>query len=345
MPVGVVGELYIGGVQVGRGYHNGPELTAEKFVADPYSVDPCARLYRTGDLVRYLEDGNIEYLGRKDFQVKVRGHRIELGEIEVHLLECKGVDACAVTVREDRPGEKRLVAYVVPKPGASIEGAALREQLRSKIPGYMVPSTIMFLERLPLTPNGKVNRKALPAPPSSTADCRSRFHYATRPGRIGPGTAVGRAPRDQPIGVNDNFFDLGGNSLLAIRLYAQIEASFGKQIPLSALFQTPTIANLATVLRQDATPAAWTSLVPVRTNGSRPALFLVHGHRAMRSIIGILPSIWARTNHFMPSSPWGLRDRRPITLSRKWRMTTFRRCAAFKHTGHTSSVVTASAAG
>lgn len=274
-PVWVPGQLYIGGIGLARGYWRDEQKTAASFLVHPTTGE---RLYSTGDLGRYLPDGNIEFLGREDFQVKVHGHRIELGEIEYHLLECAGVENCTVTVREDKPGEKRLVGYVVAKPGVDLEAADLRERLRSKVPGYMVPSTIVSLDRLPLSPNGKVNRKALPAPTSGGAE--------TVGGAAGPRDPVElrltqlweELLETRPIGIQDNFFDLGGSSLLAVRLFAQIETRFGKKIPLSALFRTPTIESLASLLREDTEPAVWTSLVPVRTSGSRPALFFVHGH-------------------------------------------------------------------
>ncbi len=274
-PVWVPGQLYIGGVGLAKGYWRDGQKTNASFIIHP---DSGERLYRTGDLGRYLPDGNIEFLGREDFQVKVNGYRIELGEIEYHLQGHEDVENCVVAVREDSPGDKRLVGYVVPKAGVPVEAAKLRDHLRSKLADYMVPSVFVFLERIPLSANGKVNRKALPAPK-----------------RASTGTnADSDAPRDavelqlihlwetilgvHPIARGDNFFEIGGTSLMAVRLFSQIEKSFGRKIPLAALFKTPTIEQLAEILRSDERSAAWSCLVPFQSNGSRPPLFCVHGH-------------------------------------------------------------------
>ncbi|HEY7510304.1 MAG TPA: amino acid adenylation domain-containing protein, partial [Vicinamibacteria bacterium] len=239
VPEGAVGELYLGGVQVGRGYLNRPELTAERFVPDAYGGVAGARLYRTGDLARWLPDGSLEYLGRVDFQVKVRGFRIELGEIESALLRHPEVKDAVVVAREDRPGDQRLVAYVV--------GAAAPERLRGdlleRLPEYMVPSAFVSLPALPLSPNGKVDRRALPAPGE------------TAPGRRG---GVLRTPAEEalaaiwadvlgrgPVGPEDNFFELGGHSLLATRVVSQARRTFEVEIPLRALFEAPTVRGLA----------------------------------------------------------------------------------------------------
>ncbi|HEY1137112.1 MAG TPA: amino acid adenylation domain-containing protein, partial [Xanthomonadaceae bacterium] len=186
VPMGVAGELYIGGDGVARGYLNRPELTAERFVRDPFSADPQARMYRTGDLGRWLPDGNIEYLGRNDFQVKIRGFRIELGEIEARLAACEGVREAVVLAREDEPGDKRLVAYVVPAAGAAPTAAKLREALQPQLPEYMVPSAFVLLDAFPLTPNGKLDRKALPAPDGTSL---TRREYEAPQGEIEQGLA------------------------------------------------------------------------------------------------------------------------------------------------------------
>ncbi len=249
-PAGAHGELHIGGDGVTRGYLNRPELTAEKFIPNPFSEKPGARLYQTGDLVRYLPDGKIEYLGRIDQQVKVRGFRIELGEIETALRQHDAVNAAVVTALDDAAGGKRLVAYMVLQndhlaTNSSSIIAELKELLKSQLPEYMMPSAFVVLETLPLTPNGKVDRRALPAPGQSRP--------ATLTGFIAPRTTTEQVLATiwsevldvKSIGVDDNFFDLGGHSLLATRLISKARELFQVEIPLRHLFETPTIAGLA----------------------------------------------------------------------------------------------------
>ncbi len=247
VPVGVPGELYIGGAGVGRGYQNRPDLTAERFVANPFR--PAERLYRSGDIASYLPDGNVRYHGRVDFQVKIRGFRIELGEIESTLASHARVERAVVVVHEDRPGGKRLVAYVVPKPEQEIQPAELRTHLERNLPDYMVPSIFIKLNSLPVNANGKIDRRALPAPDWSTL-----------------ATAKKTAPKDSlelilvrtwervlgvpNIGVEDNFFDLGGHSVLAVRLLSEVEKVVGRKVPLASLFRGSTVASLANILRQ-----------------------------------------------------------------------------------------------
>jgi amino acid adenylation domain-containing protein len=239
VPVGVPGELYIGGVQVARGYLDRPGLTAERFVPDPFSTEGGARLYRTGDRARWRVDGAIEYLGRLDFQVKVRGFRIELGEIEGALRRHESVADCVVVAREDAPGEKRLVAYVV---GAA-EAGTLREYLRRDLPEYMVPSAFVFLETLPLTPNGKLDRKALPAP---EGDAYTRRSYEAPLGEVE--TALAEIWADvlgvERVGRRDHFFELGGHSLMAIKLIERMRR-VGLYMDVRALFTTPVLSELA----------------------------------------------------------------------------------------------------
>jgi amino acid adenylation domain-containing protein len=242
-PVGVAGELYIGGTGVARGYLNRPDMTAEKFVPDPFSAFPGARLYRTCDLCRYLSDGNIEFLGRIDHQVKVRGFRIELGEIESVLMAHPDVKEAVVLARQDNPGEKRLVAYLSAVGNVAINNSALREYLRGKLPDYMVPSAFVAVDHLSLNSNGKVDRKALPAPDT---DLFSE-------GFVGPRNAIEESLAQvwsellhvDGIGVHSNFFELGGHSLLATRVTSRIRSAFGVELPISALFESPTIAGLA----------------------------------------------------------------------------------------------------
>nr|UXE44290.1 linear gramicidin synthase subunit B [uncultured bacterium] len=245
VPVGVPGELYIGGAGVARGYLNRPSATAEKFVPDPFSGEAGGRLYRTGDLARYLPDGKLEFLGRIDQQVKVRGFRIEPGEIESTLLQHSGVREAIVLSREAAPGEKRLVAYVVPSNGA-LSASELREHLKQSLPEYMVPSAFVVLEALPLSPNGKVDRKALPAPDGSRPELESAYEAprtATEKALAEIWTEVLRVER---VGIHDNFFELGGDSILSIQIIARANQA-GLRLTPRQVFQHQTIAGLATV--------------------------------------------------------------------------------------------------
>ncbi len=243
-PIGVPGELHIGGIQLARGYLNRPELTAEKFIPDPFSETPGARLYKTGDLARFLADGNVEYLGRTDFQVKLRGLRIELGEIESVLGRCEGVLQAVVIVREDQPGDKRLVAYLIAAPGKELDGESLKKQLKDRLPEYMVPSRFVFVDKFPMTTSGKVDRKILPAPPPDRRDETTRV--APRNDIEAMVASLFTKVLGLPaVSITDNFFDLGGHSLLAGRLLAQIHEETGRQIPLSAMFRGATVETLA----------------------------------------------------------------------------------------------------
>jgi amino acid adenylation domain-containing protein len=244
VPLGVTGEIHIGGVQVARGYLNRPELTAERFIPDPFGDDPQARLYKTGDLGRWLADGNIDYMGRNDFQVKLRGFRIELGEIESRLTACEGVREAVVVAREDAPGDKRLVAYLVARDGAALLPATLRAQLGSALAEYMVPSAFVMLDALPLTPNGKVDRKALPAPDGAAIALRS---YEAPQGELeNTIAAIWQALLGVPqVGRNDHFFELGGYSLLATQFVARLRDATGIDLPLMKVFQAPILASLA----------------------------------------------------------------------------------------------------
>jgi acyl-coenzyme A synthetase/AMP-(fatty) acid ligase len=250
VPVGAPGELFIGGDGLARGYLNRPELTAEKFIPNPFSNELGARLYRSGDLARYLPDGNIEFLGRIDHQAKIRGFRIELGEIEATLQQHPAVRETIVIAREDQPGDKRLVAYVTRHQTLNITARELRNFLGQKVPHYMVPSAFFFLETLPLMPNGKVDRKALPAPDPEQLILEDSYVAPLTPieemliGIWCEALGVGR------VGVHDNFFELGGHSLLATRVISRVRRVFDVELPLRCLFESPTVKGLARALLQ-----------------------------------------------------------------------------------------------
>ncbi|MEH1906179.1 MAG: amino acid adenylation domain-containing protein [Nostoc sp.] len=257
VPVGVAGELHIGGVGIARGYLNRPELTADKFIRNPFSDKLGDRLYKTGDRARYLPDGNIEFLGRIDHQIKIRGYRIELGEIEAVLVTHPKIKETLVLAREDKLGEKRLLAYVVADQKTSeifnqekvVTISELRNFLQEKLPEYMMPSAFVFLERMPLTPNGKIDHRALPVPESRQLETPY----------IRPQTKVERLITNiwqqllqiEKVGVEDNFFHLGGHSLLIVKLQVELNEIFDKEIPIVELFKYPTIKSLAEYLTEN----------------------------------------------------------------------------------------------
>jgi amino acid adenylation domain-containing protein len=240
VPPGVIGELFIGGAGVGLGYLNRPDLTAERFVPDMFSVSG-AKLYKSGDLARYRRDGILEYLGRADDQVKIRGYRIELGEIEAALTAAPGVQSCAVLAREDEPGNKQLVAYVV-APGNEPPTAELQTFLGKSLPEYMVPAHFVFLDELPLTANGKVDRKALPVPEKANTGAGGPPRTETEKSVAAIWTELLNV---EGVGIEDDFFDLGGQSMTAVGLVARLRAAFDLNIELAMLFERPTIAGLA----------------------------------------------------------------------------------------------------
>lgn len=274
VPVGVVGEIYIGGLGLTRGYLRKFGQTAQKLVPDPFSSTPGARLFKTGDLARFLPDGNIEYVNRIDHQVKIHGYRIELGEIEAAIRRCTDVREAVVTARDDLPGGKRLVAYVVPHAERQLTPDMLRSHLRETLPEFMLPSSFMLMESFPLTPAGKVDRKALPAPTRDESEDKS----------IAPRDAVElqlvQICEDilstQPIGVRNDFFESGGNSILAAVLIGQIKKAFGVKIPVALLFQEPTIERLGIIVRQRSESTRQSSLVAIQPKGLRRPFFCVH---------------------------------------------------------------------
>ena len=248
-PIGVPGELYIGGQGVARGYYKRPELTAERFLPDPFVDDAAARLYKTGDQARYLADGNVEFIGRLDNQIKIRGFRIEPGEVEAAIEQHPDVAATAV-IGKTVQGGQRLVAYVVPGEGAELATTTLRHFLQERLPDYMVPTTILFLAELPLTPNGKIDRRGLPEP-----DWGERFldeAYQSPEGEVEEGLAEiwSELLGVEPVGRYDNFFDLGGHSIMAMRFIVRVRERFEVDLPVARLFDHQTIAELATLLDQ-----------------------------------------------------------------------------------------------
>lgn len=276
-PVGVAGDLYIGGVGLSRGYYHRPELTAERFIPNPFSIEAGTQLYKTGDLAFYRPDGEIEYLGRSDNQVKLRGFRIELGEIEVALQQQPNIAQAITVIHEDISGNTLLVAYLIVD-GVPPKIEALRTGLKQKLPDYMLPSTFVFMETFPLTPNGKIDRRSLPTPDANTmtvnaGDYVEPFeitHYQLL--NIWEELLLAR-----PIGINDNFFHLGGHSLLASRMLARIEHVFGQKISLSTLFAGPTIGDLAHVLAEPTQQNPQSPLIPVQITGSQKPFFFLHG--------------------------------------------------------------------
>ncbi|MBC6433148.1 amino acid adenylation domain-containing protein, partial [Nostoc sp. HG1] len=275
IPIGVAGELYIGGVPLARGYLNRPQLTLEKFIPNPFSTDTHSRLYKTGDLARYLPDGNIEFLGRIDNQVKVRGFRIELGEVEAVLSQHEDLKGCCVIAREDTPGDKRLVAYLVAHQNCTPTINELRQFLKAKLPEYMIPNAFVMLESLPLTPSGKVDRRALPTF-NHTSDS-DKFVAPRNQLELQLMQIWSRILKVDKVGVQDNFFDLGGHSLLTPYLMAQIKQQFGKDIPIASLYQNPTIEQLATIVQADSDSSIWSPLIAIQPNGSKPPLFCLPG--------------------------------------------------------------------
>ncbi|AFZ04852.1 amino acid adenylation domain protein [Oscillatoria nigro-viridis PCC 7112] len=297
VPVGVAGELHIGGAGLARGYLQRDDLTTERFIPNPFRE--TERIYKTGDLARYLPDGNIECLGRLDFQVKIRGFRIELGEIESVLVKHPHVQQAVVIVREDFPGDKRLVGYIVAVNNQNPTIQELRSLLKEYVPEYMVPSIFVFLEALPLTPNGKVDRKALPAPQQSA---QPPITPATPTPLYPPATTTQATPEQprkfaspqddlevqlikiwekvlhtSPISTTDNFFELGGHSLLAISLLREIEETYKQELSLAILFQSPTIKQLANTLREQGCLSSSQALVTIQQGSSKLPVFFIYG--------------------------------------------------------------------
>ncbi|UOQ48667.1 amino acid adenylation domain-containing protein [Gracilibacillus caseinilyticus] len=272
VPSGVIGEMYVSGDGQALGYLGRQDLTADRFVANPFEPNG-ARMYRTGDLAKWRDDGSLDYIGRADHQVKIRGFRIELGEIETALSKHQDVNQVAVLVREDKPGDQRLVAYLQINEDKKLETAEWKAYLDSRLPDYMVPSAFVHVEEWPLTPNGKLDKKALPAPQFSGS-------VSDRTPRTPTEELLCQLFKDvlglSHVGIDDGFFDLGGHSLLAVKLMSNIKQSFGKDITIASLFEAPTVAGLAEKMEDGESANALDILLPLRKNGTKPAVFCVH---------------------------------------------------------------------
>ncbi len=278
VPIGAAGEVYVGGVGVApTGYFKRPELTASKFLNDPFSNQPGARMYRTGDIARYLKNGDLEYLHRADNQVKIRGYRIELGEIESAISQNKQIREVVVIVREDQPDNKYIAAYVIMKNGAELDSAGMKRELKSKLPDYMVPTAFVQMDAFPLTATLKISRSKLPVPELDRNDLETGYVAANSDNEKIVHDIWSSQLGIQNIGINDNFFELGGHSLIAVKMMAQIEKTTGKKLPLSLLLENPTIKSLAYLLNDEAPEKNVTSLVAVKKEGKKIPIYIVHG--------------------------------------------------------------------
>ena len=280
VPIGVEGELYIGGDGVVRGYLHRPDLTQERFIPNPFSDDPEDKIYKTGDLVRYLPDGQIEYLGRMDHQVKIRGYRIEIGEIEARLGQYPDIVENVVVARDGTDGSKQLVAYFTTAAQEVPSTTELREFLGQDLPDFMIPARFMVLDKMPLTPNGKINRLALPEPNESRPQIKEDFTGAENKTEEALTDIWSRNLDVSPIGVHDNFFELGGHSLLAVSVVAEIKEKFGVTLPLATFFKASTIRELAEILHnEDAEVLEFKTLVQIQKGSpDKPPFYCVHAH-------------------------------------------------------------------
>jgi amino acid adenylation domain-containing protein len=276
VPVGAPGELYIGGVGLARGYHRRPLLTAQQFIPHPFSQTPSRRLYKSGDLARYRPDGAVEYIGRSDHQVKIRGFRIEPGEIEAALREFPNVKDLLVQTQQDTRGDVMLVAYIAYDHEPAPKPAEVRAFLKHRLPDYMVPAAFVMLASFPLTANGKINRRALAAMRPEKLEAERTYVSPRTPVELKLVSIWEEVFNIHPVGVEDNFFDLGGHSILALRLMAQVHKEFGRALPLSTLTEAGDIAHLAEVLNREGVVTEYSPIVPIQPNGSKPPFFCVH---------------------------------------------------------------------
>lgn len=277
VPVGIPGELFLGGEGLFRGYHLQPEMTAEKLIPNPYGKTMCDHLYRTGDIVRYLPDGNIEFVGRVDNQIKLRGFRIELGEIESVLSMHPSVHDAVALLREDRPGDKRIVVYYALKPREKTDKKQIKDYIHGKLPEYMVPSDFIPLDVLPLTQNGKIDREALPVPNEDRASSIRDCHVPRNSTETLLAKIWEKALGVRPVGIRDNFFDMGGHSLLVIQVISLIRKHMGKQIAPADFFMNPTIEQLSEIFRSQGGSSPFSLLRPYQIHGAKPPFFCIHG--------------------------------------------------------------------
>jgi hypothetical protein len=251
VPVGVPGEIYIGGVALARGYANQPGLTSEKFVPDPFSEHAGARMYRTGDLAQRSIEGEMDFLGRIDHQVKIRGFRVELGEIERILVEHPAIKEAVVTVHQNGTGEKQLAAYITLRPEQSATAKQMRSHLRERLPEYMLPSWFVVLNSLPLTSTGKVDRKSLPAPTNESLGPEQDYVAPRNPTEEIVAAVFAEVLQTGRIGILNNFFESGGHSLLATQLASRLREIFQVEVPLRRIFEDPTVAGIAATLLEE----------------------------------------------------------------------------------------------
>ena len=312
-PIGVPGELYLAGDGLARGYYGRDELTAERFVQNPFSPLPGARMYRTGDRCRFREDGTLQYLGRIDNQVKIRGFRIELGEIENLLLQHPAVQSAVVMAREDNSGDKRLAGYFVVKAGKHLDTDEAREFLRQALPDYMVPPALIQLDALPLTPNGKVDRNALPKP--EVAASAAGAVVGPRDALEGQLLDLWKGVLQTPnVGITDNFFHLGGHSLMAARLVSEVEKKVGRKIPLAALFRGPTVESMAKLLREGTESAPDPIIMRIQAGSSVPFFAVVAPGRDAIGYAALAQAMGAEQTFYKLQSRRSVRADTPITL-------------------------------
>ncbi len=308
LPAGVPGELFLGGASVARDYLQRPDLTAERFVPDPFSAQPGARLYRTGDLVRWLDDGALEFLGRTDLQVKIRGFRVEPGEVEIHLAQHPQVREALVLAHRDAGGDNQLVAYVTAREGQAIEAEALRAALARSLPGYMVPSHVIALDAFPLTPNGKIDRKALPAPEGAGAMRQADYEAPAGPVEEAVAAAWAKLLGLERVGRQDNFFELGGHSLMAVNLIAQLRRQ-GISTSVRAVFAANTLAELAASIDlrdsvQEAVPVPASRIAPDAAAITPDMLPLVELTQAeIDAVVATVPGGAANVQDIYPLAP------------------------------------------